>query len=208
MPDEKIVPAADFQNLPLPFLIASPLKAAVEAQAIASLTTKDFVESCLNGATVGGAAPAGGAPAAPREAITVNFIATQIEPPPQGSPAGTAPTTRKVEVAVPLLALVQIPNLLVKEVSVKFNYTITQTFRDEKETSKGVELKAATGGLLSPWVSASLSGHASSKATSESSTNRSGTLEIHVRAEQAAELPPGLARVLSMLANGITATAK
>ena len=32
----------------------------------------------------------------------------------------------------------------------------------------------------------------------------SGTLEVFVRAEQAAELPPGLARVLSMLAAGIT----
>jgi len=212
MADNQIVPAADFQALPLAFLISAPLKAAVEAQAVASLTTKSFVEACLTGpdATAqggGGAAGAGagGNQPAVREALTVDFTVKTVDPALPNAPVGAPPVERRTTISVPLLSLVQIPNLLVNEVSVKFNYTITQTFRDQKETDRGIEFKAGTGGLLSPWVSASVSGHASSKATSEASTNRSGTLEVFVKANQAAELPPGLDRVLSMLSNSIVA---
>lgn len=211
--NNQIVPAADFQALPLAFLISAPLKAAVEAQAIASLTTKTFIETCLTGADpappagagAAGAGGAGGNAPAVREAITVDFTVKTLDPVLPGAPAGTQPVERRTTISVPLLSLVQIPNLLVNEVSVKFNYTITQTFRDQKETDRGIDFKAGTGGLLSPWVSASVSGHASSKATSEASTNRSGTLEVFVKANQAAELPPGLDRVLSMLSNSIVA---
>lgn len=206
MPNE-IVPAADFQSLPLGFLISAPLKAAVEAQAIAAMTTKTFVETCLNGATTD--APSGGAggadvPGPVRQAITVTFRATVAEPPAPGAAAGTPPQPKTVEITAPLLAILPVPYLQISEVLVNFKYSIAQTYRDQSETSRGIELKAGTGALLSPWVSASLSGYATSKAAHESSTNRSGNLEITVRAGQA-PVPEGMARILSMLASGILA---
>ena len=138
--NNQIVPAADFQALPLAFLISAPLKAAVEAQAVASLTTKSFVEACLTGppdATAqggGGAAGAGAGGNQPtvREALTVDFTVKTLDPALPNAPAGAQPVERRTTISVPLLSLVQIPNLLVNEVSVKFNYTITQTFRDQK----------------------------------------------------------------------------
>lgn len=189
-PKNEIVPAADFQSLPLGFLMSAPLKAAVEAQAIAAMTTKSFVESCLT------EPKEKGADKGVREAINVTFRATV------GEPAETDAAAKSVEISAPLLAILPIPYLQVSDVQVNFKYTIAQTFRDQNETSKGIELKAGTGALLSPWVSASLSGYATSKASHESTTNRSGNLEITLRAGQA-PIPEGMARIISMLATGI-----
>jgi len=202
MPNEsknEIVPAADLQSLPLGFLISAPLKAAVEAQAIAAMTTRSFVESCLTEPSKDKAGDKGA-----REAISITFRATVAEPPAPGAASAKEPATKTVEIAAPLLAILPVPYLQISEVVVNFKYTIAQTFRDQSETSKGIEFKAGTGGLLSHWVSASLSGYATSKAAHESTTNRSGNLEITVRAGQA-PIPEGMARIISMLASGIQA---
>lgn len=67
-----------------------------------------------------------------------------------------------------------------------------------------MDLNAGTGATLSPWVSATLKGNVTSKATSDSSLNRSGTLDITIEASEA-PMPEGLAKILSLLSNSITA---
>ena len=168
--------AAEFQALPLEFLIAAPLLGAVKAQSVAAEATKAFIESMLED----------GKP------ITVDF---KIEQHSDSSGKG-------ITVQAPLLALVPVPHLRIDSITSKFHFEITQTYRDTKATDKSISLEAKSGALLSPWVKASLKGSASSKSTQESSTNRSGSLEVTVTASEAA-IPEGLARILSLMTNAI-----
>jgi hypothetical protein len=48
MADNPVVPAAEFQALPLDFVIASPLISAVKAQAVAAAATRDFINAFKN----------------------------------------------------------------------------------------------------------------------------------------------------------------
>ena len=168
---------AEFQSLPLDYIVAAPLVAAVKAQRVAAETTKSFIESMIvNG-----------------KPTTVDFAVDQ------DLGDGSA---RAVNVSAPLLAMVPVPHLRIDQLTTKFTFEIKQTFSDRTETSKGIEVSAKTGGMLSPWVSASVKGSASSKSAQESTTNRSGQLEITVQASES-PVPEGLARVLSMMASAI-----
>ncbi len=167
---------AEFQSLPLDFLVSAPLVAAVKAQRIAAETTRDFIQSMIvNG-----------------KPMTVDFSFDQT----------TDGGNQTVNVSAPLLAMVPVPHLRIDSLTTKFTFEIKQTWSDRSETAKGVEMSAKTGGALSPWVSASIKGSASSKSAQESTTNRSGQLEITVQASESA-VPEGLARVLSLMANAI-----
>lgn len=174
----KNVIGAEFQALPLDFLISSPLIAAVKAQHIAAETTKGFIESMIND---------DGTPK------TVDF---SVEQKSGGDPANN------IAVKAPLLALVPVPHLRIDSMSINFTFEVSQTFRDSNETNKSVDMSVSSGKALSPWVKASLKGSASSKATKESQTNRSGHLDITVNASEA-PIPEGLARVLSLMTSAI-----
>ncbi len=177
-PAESTQLAAEFQALPLEYLISAPLIAAVKAQKAAADATKGFVESMIEN----------GKP------ITVDFEAEQR----------SGAVTRKAKVNAPLLAITPVPHLRIDSLTVHFTFEISQTFLSSSATEKGIELSASTGGALSPWVKASFKGSASSKSSKESTTNRSGQLEITVNASEA-PMPEGLSRVLSLLARSIPA---
>jgi hypothetical protein len=61
----------------------------------------------------------------------------------------------------------------------------------QEETSSSADLKVGTTGILSKFVEATLHGNIAHTSSSESTTNRGGTLEIMVRASQSA-MPVGL----------------
>lgn len=173
---EKNLIGAEFQALPLDYLISAPLIAAVKAQHIVADTTKQYIESMLvNG-----------------KPITVDFAFDQNN-------AGTITTT---QVKAPLLSLVPVPHLRIDSLSIKFSFEISETFRDTSETIKAVDMSVSTGGALSPWIKAAIKGSASSKSAHESNTNRSGQLDITVNASEA-QIPEGLARVLSLMTRAI-----
>ena len=177
MADAKNLIGAEFQALPLDFLISTPLVAAVKAQRVAAETTKEFVESMIEN----------GKP------TTVDFAVNQ---------KAADGSDNAISVSAPLLALVPVPHLKIDSMTIKFNFEISQTYRDTKETNKSIDTSVSTGKALSPWVSASLKGSASSKAAQESSTNRSGQLDITVNASES-DIPEGLARVLSLMTSAI-----
>ncbi len=182
--NEKNLIGAEFQALPLDFLISAPLIATVKAQHIAAQTTKSYIESMIN---------SDGTP------ITVDFSVEQ-----QSDEAGV----NKIDVKAPLLSLVPVPHLRIDSLTVNFTFEVSQTYRNSKETDKSVDMTVSSGRALSPWVKASVKGSASSKATVESQTNRSGQLEITVNASEAKEPPEGLARVLSLMTSAIQTPAK
>lgn len=174
--DLKNTMGAEFQSLPLDFLISAPLVAAVKAQHVAAQTTKGFIESMIDN----------GKP------ITVDFSVNQE----------LGGKSQSMTVNAPLLALVPVPHLRIDSLTTKFTFEIKQTLTDKSESEKGVEMEVGTSGALSPWVSASVKGSASSKSSSEATTNRSGQLEVTVQASES-EIPEGLARVLSLMASAI-----
>lgn len=174
---EKSLIGAEFQALPLEYLISTPLVAAVKAQRVAAESTRQFIESMI----------VDGKP------ISVNFAVNQ---------KSADGNENAVNVAAPLLALVPVPHLRIEALTVKFSFEISQTYRDSKETDKSVDTSISSGKALSPWVSASVKGSISSKASQESATNRSGQLDITVQASES-EIPEGLARVLSLMTSAI-----
>ncbi|OZG75257.1 hypothetical protein BTA51_02410 [Hahella sp. CCB-MM4] len=177
MSDEKNLIGAEFQALPLDFMIAAPLVAAVKAQRVAAETTRDYIQSMID---------KDGKP------LTVDFSVQKVN--------GGA--NNSIDVKAPLLAMVPVPHLQIQSLDIHFTFEVSETFRDSSETSKGVEINAQTGSLLSPWVSASIKGNASSKSSTESSTNRHGQLDVTVHATESA-IPEGLARVLSLMTSAI-----
>jgi hypothetical protein len=177
MADEKNLIGAEFQALPLEYLVSAPLVAAVNAQRVAAESTKTFVESMIDN----------GKP------ITVDFSIDS-----KSSDGSTA----SIDVNAPLLALVPVPHLRIDSLTTRFTFEISQTCRTASETQKSINTEISSGKALSPWVSASLKGSASSKGSKESTLNRSGQLDITVQASES-EIPEGLARVLSLMTSAI-----
>lgn len=183
---QQLIPAAEFQALPLGYIVAEPLKAAIMAQAIAAKTTQDFINNLLTGDANG-----------PKTPITVDFEAMQ------SVGTGDATTIKKVSVSAPLLAMVPIPHLRIDSLTTHFKYEISSVAKSSEDTSKGVNMNVETGSALSLWAKGSITGSVSSKSSSESVMNRSGVLEITVNASEA-PMPEGLAKILGILANSIT----
>ena len=177
MANEKTLIGAEFQALPLDYMISTPLVAAVKAQRVAAETTKEFLESMIDN----------GKPQ------TVDFSIDQ---------KSADGNDNSIKVSAPLLALVPEPHLKIDSMQIKFHFEISQTYRDSKETNKAIDTSVSTGKALSPWVSASVKGSVSNKATQDSATNRSGQLDITVNASESA-IPEGLARVLSLMTSAI-----
>jgi hypothetical protein len=107
-------------------------------------------------------------------------------------------------IKAPLLTIVPIPHLLIDSVTVNFKYEVSQTFRDKAETSESAALDVKTGAVVSPFVDATFHGNLAHSNSSESSTNRGGTLDIMVRASQS-PIPVGLDRLITMLSQAIAA---
>lgn len=182
-------PAAEFQALPLEYIVSAPLVAAVRAQAVVADTTKAFIESMLTGE------------ANKKVPITVDFNASMSD-----SVDGQN-AKKEVSVSAPLLSIVPVPHLRIDSLSIRFKYEITQTKKKTKESSASAGVSVKTGAALSPWVSASLEGKVASKGSEESVMNRSGMLDITVNASEA-PIPEGLAKVLGLLSNAIAVQKK
>ena len=175
-----IQPFAEFQALPLSFIIAEPLNGAIKAHMLAVQTTREFIE------TIKG------------ENVTFK-VSKNTE--------SATPTGTQMTVEAPLLSLVGVPRLQIDSLSVNFRYEIRHTLKNQMEKDLEAKAKAGTTGWLSSFVDVSLSGAVSSRTAAESEINRSGSLEISLQASES-EMPEGLKRILTILSNSISATEK
>lgn len=181
------LPATDFQSLPLDFIIAAPLIATVNAQKTAAETTKAFVVDFLNPINGGDGKPSGRF-----EPQTVNFNLKVQE-----NDAAGASKTRDVQLNVPLLSMVPVPHMRIDSLTMHFKYEVSQVVGQKRERTTQGEASGAVKYL--PFFEASLKGSLSSSSSEQSTTNRSGMIEITVHASEA-PIPEGLARLLSLLA--------
>lgn len=174
---------AEFQALPLEYMITTPLVATVKAQAAAADATRAYIERLIDKDT--------------RKPIGVNFAVNYKDD--QG---GSKSTTFDA----PLLAMVPVPHLRIDSLDIDFNYSVSQTIGETKSFDWGIEAQVSGGAnWAAGHIEATVKGHVQSKSSEDSQVNRSGALAIKVHASEA-PIPEGLARVLTMLSNSLQAT--
>lgn len=177
------------QAIPFGSLIGGPLTACVEAQSQAAKTSWEFIQE------VGLTEDENGE----RKAIYVNFEYRK-----EG---------RSVSLSVPLLTLVPIPYLAIRDIDITFKANISAasststTSKKTSETSFGTSVKAGFNlGVVSgsTQISASISSKKDSVATRDSKYSVEYTMDVAIKAGQD-DMPAGMAKVLEMLNSSIDA---
>lgn len=185
----------ELRQIPFGYLIGAPLKAAIEAQALAAKTTIEFIEK------VGFIPPdtnqdmmfideASDADAGKVRNVTFSYkkIDENNE-------------EKEVELTVPILSIVPIPYIRLDEITIDFTAKLNDTIQNTTKT--GFKLDASVSGKYKSWWSplslefrTSMS-YETAKTTSAKYT-RDYTMNINVRAVQD-DMPAGLSRVLDLL---------
>jgi hypothetical protein len=187
MADTPIQPAVEFQALPLELVIATPLTAAVKAQYAAAQATQAFINGFIDQKT--------------SQPYTID-LSVESTSTPAGGGAGGGGGSAKTVIRAPLLAMIPVPHLRIDSLTVNFKYEVSQTLVSKDDMRKEFAFDAQTGAALSPWVKASLRGSLASTSSEQNTVNRSGSLDITVRASEA-EMPDGLRRFLAVLSRGL-----
>jgi len=180
---------SQFKGLPMEELIAGPLSAAAKAQTQLAGVTADFINN------IGLEGPDGN-----KQARTVDFTYDRPVTKQDGSIS-----QEQSKLTVPLLSIVNVPNLSIQEASVDFNMEVKSSSLDTSETSKAASVSASYKSFFSPFK-ASFTASVSSKDTSTRSSDTSAKYSVSVKAADRG-MPEGLSRVLDMLNSSIQPTA-
>lgn len=176
------------QAIPFSSMIGGPLKACIEAQAMAAKTSWEFIQEVgLNTDPETGE----------KKAVNVSFSFIQ--------------NGREVQLNVPLLTIVPIPYIAIHSVDINFKANISAASSSVNETSSSSSLDAGaevTAGLkIGPFhmdakLNANYSSKKDSRATEESKYSVEYTMDVAVKAGQDS-MPAGLAKVLELLGNSL-----
>lgn len=176
------------QAIPFSSMIGGPLKACIEAQAMAAKTTWDFIQEVgLNTDPKTGE----------KSAVNVSFTFLQ--------------GGRMVQLNVPLLTIVPIPYIAINSIDINFKASISASSSSVTEntesTSMGGSADITAGVKIGPFhmdakMNANYSSKKDSKATEESKYSVEYTMDIAVKAGQDS-MPAGLAKVLELLGNSL-----
>ncbi len=189
-------------QLPFGNIIGGPMKAAIEAQALAAKSTIDFIQ------TVGFKKQSGdqlfpvmnnneqeGGDFGEVRNITFSYKTMD----------SATNSEKTVELTVPILTVVPIPYLRIDEMTIDFTAKITEEFQNSNTSQTDTSLAANMSSSWKSWWSpvsvsfnASISNKSSSSASSSSRYQTESTMNVHVRAVQDS-MPAGLAKVLSIL---------
>jgi hypothetical protein len=191
----------ELSQIPFAHLIGSPMKAAIEAQALAAQSTVEFIQK------VGFKQPAAGGP---------DMLFTN---PDQDADAGDVRNVtlsydkldengvkKAFSLTVPLLSIVPIPYLRIDEMTIDFKAKLTDSI--VRNTNTSFSLDTTVGGSYSAfWSPVKLDFRVNAafktSASTQASSTRDYSMEIHVRAVQD-DMPGGLSRILDMLESAIT----
>lgn len=122
-----------------------------------------------------------------------------------GTETSDGANSQKRSLKSPLLTCVPVPHLRIDSLTTHFKFEISQITKAAEKTQGGVQAEATTTSL--PFLPAfSLKGNIAHESSRETTTNRSGMLEITIHASEA-EMPAGLSRVLNWLTAGIQESA-
>lgn len=191
MPDSLVSMSDQFGGLPMDQLIGGPLKAACSAQTLLAKASSDFIKDVGMNPSTGGN----------MTARTVDF---SFDKPVQGAD-GTA-SMQKVDLQVPLLAIINTPSLSVKEAEVRFTMEVKSSTSSKQTSDSKADLTAHAkynAGLFSCDVTI----HGSVANHSENSRKSDNSAKYDVRVVARDDGPPeGLMKVLDMLNDAIAPT--
>lgn len=191
----------ELSQIPFAHLIGSPMKAAIEAQALAAQTTVEFIQK------VGFKQPAAGGPDAlftnPEQNADVGEIRNITM---EYSKLDENDTQQSFSLTVPLLSIVPIPYLRIEEMTIDFKAKLTDSIVRNTNTSFSVD--TTVGGSYSAfWSPVKLDFRVNAAFKTSSATQASATrdysMEIHVRATSD-DMPGGLSRIIDILEAAIT----
>lgn len=182
--------AEEFGGLPMESLIGAPLQAACDAQTMLAGATARFIEEVglveENGKKV---------------VRTVGFSFNRSA----NGEAGEA-SSEKVEMNIPLLAMVKVPSLAIDLVDITFDMEVKSSETQSEIDDKKGELEAEMGLQIGPFsMKAKVKGSISSHKENTRSSDNSAKYHVQVRATQG-EMPEGLSRVLDILNTAINPT--
>ena len=174
------------QAIPFGSIIGGPLKACIEAQAMAAQTSWQFIQEVgLNTDPNTGQ----------KEAVNVSFQFMQ--------------NGHMVQLNVPLLTIVPIPYIAIHDIDINFKANISASSSSVSEQSSSSALDVgAEASIGAKWgafhmdakMKANYSSKKDSKATQESKYSVEYTMDVAVKAGQDS-MPAGLAKVLELLGN-------
>ena len=166
------------QAIPFGSIIGGPLKACIEAQAMAAQTSWQFIQEVgLNTDPNTGQ----------KEAVNVSFQFMQ--------------NGHMVQLNVPLLTIVPIPYIAIHDIDINFKANISASSSSVSEQSSSSALDVgAEASIGAKWGPFHMDAKIDSKATQESKYSVEYTMDVAVKAGQDS-MPAGLAKVLELLGN-------
>lgn len=190
----------ELTQIPFAYLIGAPLKAAIEAQALAAQSTIEFIHKVgfkQNLSAEGDlvfADPTADADAGELRNVTFAYKKRDEND-----------VESNFSLTVPLLSIAPIPYIRIDEVTIDFKAKLTDSI--ERKTNTSFTLNSSVSGKYSAfWSPIKLDFRVSSAFNTTTSTQaaqrREYSMDIHVRAVQD-EMPAGLSKILEILEKGI-----
>jgi len=189
MADGLVNMAGQFAGLPMKDLIGGPLQAACDAQNMLAAATANFIKD------VGMKKNADGS----MEALTVDF---SFKRPGQPAKDGSA-TVEDVDLKVPVLAIINTPNLSIKEAEVKFTMSVASSDSSSNTSDSAASMDGEAKmdfGVYSAKIS--IHGSVSSHSANARSSDNSAKYDVRVLARDDGP-PEGLMKMLDMLQSAI-----
>lgn len=189
--------ADQFKGLPMADLIGSPLIAACDAQVKLANATAEFIK------VVGFTPPDDKGESDVR---TVKFVFDRpVADNTAGAvkPAGESGLTERVELNVPLLAILNVPSLAINSVDISFDMEVknSETSKDSVEAAAKMSADAQVGwGPFS--VKVHVEGSVSTSKENTRQTDQSAKYHVEVHAKDNG-MPEGLARVMDIIQTSV-----
>jgi hypothetical protein len=183
-----------FKGLPMADLIGSPLLAACDAQVKLANASAEFIK------VVGFTPPDKDGNSDVRN---VKFVFDRPVPLDSNAAAGAANQTERVELDVPLLAIINVPALAINSVDVVFDMEVknSETTKESFDAAAKMSADASVG-----WGPFSLKVHVEGSVSSHKentrSTDQSAKYHVEVHARDNG-MPEGLARVMDIIQSSV-----
>lgn len=192
----------ELRQIPFSALIGGPMRAAIEAQALAAQSTIEFIQKVGFKTSAGGVEPTDmlfedtAADADAGELRNVTFTYEKKD---------ETDAVAEFRLTVPLLAIAPVPYLRIDEMTIDFSAKLSDAI--ERKTEASFQLNTSVSGKYSAfWSPIKLEFRTSAtyntKTTTAAASKREYRLDIHVRAVQD-EMPAGLSKVLDILEDAI-----
>ena len=195
-----------FQGLPMDSLIGGPLTAACDSQIKLARATADFIkvigflpptdaQAEKDPNAVGATRTASFRFKRPVELPSSPSLGASSEPPAIGE--------EEVELEVPLLAIVNVPNLSITTVDVTFDMEVKSSFSATAGVASEASMSASGSVGWGPFsAKVSVQGKVSAHAETTRASDNSAKYHVSVHAEDRG-MPEGLARVMDILQTSV-----